>query len=395
MKISWFVSLALSAVFGISPAFAGPAEDMLAQSGMTVDGLVAMCDNAKNTPPANEKERMTLDPVAYEALVLAYEKAVPNPKDFYRFDGKSPAEQAMWMVGKKYNLGSAAAFIDRALANPAPGVRAKAVELLAGGLFGNSEKNREIAKQLIAKESEKPVLAALVRVFANDGGRVPEIGAFFVKCLDDGDPAVRNTVAVFTPSSWNAKVPGLAEKFAEMIVKEPDAAVRKSVCERAGKLGNDVCVDAYRAALQDKNYTGPALKGLLSMWWGYPLYNTNSEKAYRLTLEFFQAAPAEAATWPAAMFASFSDLTLKSDRGLEKWKAASPWYKPEEVQTALLPLLAVKNLQGLVRVQIAKALVAHGMDKAQLLEKVEKEAADWGMRDYDLKSLKNTIEKAK
>lgn len=360
--------------------FAGPAEDMLAAATPTLEGLVEMAEKANNKPAEDEKKKPTLDPVAYEALVLAHKGAKFLPDSFYKLDAKTPAVKALAEIRKKYNLPGADSFIDRVLANPDPGVRVKAVTMLGGSLFGTASANRAKAKAMLDKETAAPVISAIIYTFANDGGREPEIGQFLVKGLSHADPVVRRSVVAYSTSSWNFKTPGLAEKMAEMILAEKDAKVRNDLLERAGSLGKDVIADSYVKVLdgsENVDIKARALTGLLKMWWSFPLYNTHCEKAYRKTLAFIPEIKDDRAN--RKLFSSLlSALAWRSStqRTMDDYAKNAPWYKGEEVRNALLPMAEFKNIDAMTHAKLFKALNSHGASKEEVTELVNKRIAE-------------------
>ena len=379
-------------------SFSGPAEDMLAAAQPTMEGLIEMADKAKNKPAADEKKKPTLDPVAYEALVLAHKGVTPNANDFLKLDSKAPAVKALIEIKKKYNLPSCDSFIDRVLANADPSVRAKAVTMLGGGLFGTSTNNRAKIKALIAKEDADPVIAAIIYTFANDGDKEPEIGKFLVKGLSSENPAIRKTVAVFSTSSWNAKNDELAKKLAELILTEKDAKVRESILERAGSLDKDVIFESYNKVLDSDasaDVKAKALTGILKMWWSFPLYNTHNEKAYKKTLAYIPQIKDEAAN-KKLFSALFSALSSKSSikKTQDEYAKKAPWYVADDVKKILLPLVDYKVFNAMDRTRLFKAIYAHGATKEEVTALVQKfiDAAtsnfDKGQYENLLKSLK-------
>ena len=360
-------------------SIAGPAEDMLAKAELTEAGLVAMADAAKNIPAEDAKKKPTLDPVAYEALLLAHKGVAGDPKSFYRLDYKAPAVKALAEVRKKYNLPSHEPFIDRLLANPDPSVRAKAVTLMSKFLWGTSASSKGKAVELLKTETEPIVLAAIISTFANDGGKVPEIGQFLVKCLDNSDPVVRKAVAAYSTSSWNFETPGLSEKLAELILTEKDANARKEILERAGSLGKDVIYESYAKVLDGDESTeikAMAMKGLLKMWWSFPLYNTYNEKAYRKTLAFIPTIKDEPAN-KKLLNAALDALGQKSSdqRTLKTYATNAPWFVEADVKAVLLPLVDFANIDTFSRAKLFKGIYLPGGSADEVKAIVEKAIA--------------------
>ncbi len=412
----------LLALFMISAALlAGPAEDMLASAELTVEGLVNMAKRADNTPAAKEGQKPTLDPVAYEALVLAFKDAECSADNFYKLSSKSVASEAMREVTKLYQLPSSAPFIGRLLDNPAVPIRVRAVTMLSGGLFGNSGASRQKIVSLMEKETEAPVIAAIVYTFANDGGKEPAIGQYLVKCLDSADPVIRRTVVCYSCSSWNFKTEGLAEKMADMLLTEEDPKVLDALFNYSGNLGKDVICDSFAKLYEGKWMKEKAddedeekaaermkeeqaklaaiqpkvLKGLIKMWWNFPLYNTHCEKAYEKTLEYIGQIPRDASS--KKLLAGLNELGQKSSvkRTVDDYLKNAPWYEPETVRQALEPLVAIKGLDAFQRAKFIKALFAHGAAKEDLETMVEKLITEEELREFDANQLRKAVSELK
>ena len=363
-----FLAIGLLATASL-PLLATPAEDMLKASEKSIDGLVSMAKGAKNKPPEKEGQKGELDPVAWEALILSYADVPAAPGNFYRFKSGNKTDKAIRQVLKEFRVPHVPEMAERLLANESPAVRAAMVARLSGGFFGNSKTSLELIKGLLDKEKSPVVIAAIIRTFANDGGKVPEIGAFLVRQLGHEDPVVRRAVVCFAPSSWNFKTPGLAEKLAEMLSEEKDPEVRAAVLTYACKLGNDVLVEPYVKALSDADSLtrGKALEGLVKMWWAFPLYDTHSEKAYRASLKALgEAKPGRALALENSRV--FNTLALKNSqqRIMDKWAGTAPWYVAADVRKVLLPWFQCGDIPIYIRTNILKALYSHGMPKDEL-----------------------------
>ncbi|MBO4345621.1 MAG: hypothetical protein J5833_07690 [Victivallales bacterium] len=377
---------------------AGPAEEMLAAAQQTKEGLVEMADKAKNTPAEQEGKKPTLDPVAYEALILAHKGVPLQANPYYSLNYSAPAAKALSEVTKKYYLPKTDSFIDRLLANPDKSVRFKAVTLIKGGLFGSSSANRDRVIKLIAKETAPEVQMAIVSCFANDGGKDAEIGKFLVKCLDNADPVVRQAAVSYSCSSWNFKTPGLAEKIAELIANEKNAKARLIILEYSGKLGKDVITDALAKVLEGNDTTevkGKALKGLLNAWWFYPLYNTYNEKAYKATLAYIPKIADESAN--LKLFDALTDLSRKSSnpKTLEEYAKNAPWYVAADVKKAILPLIDYEHIRSMTRARLIAALYAQGGTKEEVTEIINKLLADETLGSFDKGQYERVLKELK
>ena len=97
--------LAVLAAFALTTAaFATPAEEMLKAAPKTEAGLVAMADKAPGNKPApadNKNAKPTLDPVAFEALILAYADAKVDAKTLKRLEANAGSEADILKVANK------------------------------------------------------------------------------------------------------------------------------------------------------------------------------------------------------------------------------------------------------------------------------------------------------
>ncbi len=366
---------------------ATPAEDMLAAAEKSEDGLVAMAEKANNTVDKDGKK--ILDPVAYEALFLAFQFAEPNARNY---DLGGYPFKALSKIRRNYKMPSIDEFLPRMLAHPSPKIRANALSYIRTFL-GVSKTNLERTNDMLTNEKDPVVIAAMVRALANEGDRNPAVGAFLVRCLDNPDPVVRYVVGIHSPSSWNYKNQALADKLADLIVNEKDENTRKYICEYAGRLNNDAIVDAYSKVIfteTDPQIQNAAIKGLLLTWWCYPLHNTDRQKGYELSLKFFREfkpnsrVPSTSAIFPLTSSAAPS-------KSFEKWKEKATWYKPEDVAAVFLPYATDKDYPKMLRQSAIKILAYNGYTKEQVQELVTKLAADGLLSKFDVSSLERFI----
>ena len=366
---------------------ATPAEDMLAAAEKSEDGLVAMAEKANNTVDKDGKK--VLDPVAYEALFLAFQFAEPNARNY---DLAGYPYKALSKVRRNYKMPAIDEFLPRMLAHSSPNVRANALSYIKSFL-GVSKTNLERTNAMLTNETNPVVIAALIKALANEGDRQPEVGAFLVRCLDNPDPIIRYVAAIHSSTSWNWKNQALADKLADLIVNEKNADTRKYICEYAGRLNNDVIVDAYSKVIftePDTRIQNAAIKGLLLTWWSYPLHNTDRQKGYELSLKFFREfkpnskVPNSNALFPLTSCAS-------GTKAFDKWKEKATWYKPEDVATLFLPYATDKDYPNSIRQYAVKILAYNGYTKEQIQELVTKLAEEGLLSKFDVSSLERFI----
>lgn len=380
---------------------AGPAEDMLAKATKSVDGLVAMCDQAKNTPPAQNGRRPTLDPVAFEALCLAFDGVpfITKPGSLFMLEHKSAPSQAMLKVRKKYLLPEADEFLPRLLTHASPAVRAYAVVLLDGGLFGKSEKSFEFIKPLLTSEKEPGVLASISRIFARNAANHPEIADFILRQLNHENALLREvTVSSFCNFHENAKLTKIAEKLAELIAKEPNHDTRQTVCNYVGQLGNEIFIDPLVAVINgnDEVLRARAIKSLINLWYCFPLFRNTSEAAYRQTLKILPEVAKLPGKRHAYMSTSLGELSRKSTikKTRDAYAAAAPWFKPEEVRAALIPFIHAETFSPAVVQGVIRTIYAHGATKAEIQAEIDKFKAA-GHKAHEINMLQKQVDRLK
>lgn len=372
-------------VLASAVAFAGPAEDMLAGAGaITEESLIAMCEKANNEPVPNSKKLKYLDPVAYEAMILAYKDAPINPKTYVV--GSCPASKAMSKLRRNYRFPTIDSMLDRLMTNPSPAIRATAMSQARQFLFGTSSKSRQIVRPYLDKETDPVAIVGALTAFSNDGAKVPEIGAFIIKQLNNTDPIVRRMAILHSCSSWNLKTPGFVEKIADLLVNEKDITVLKAACGYAGKLKSELIVEAYAkllASTNDDAIKTEAQKGMAPLWWDYPFFKQGLESAYKLQLKELKALSEKKV--PMSYWLAFNTIASKSSnaKNMEKWYALIPWYKAEDVRAIFLAFLNNAENPRMVRSSAAKVLFTHGMSKEDLTALCEKFKTE-GQKDANL-----------
>lgn len=374
---------------------ATPAEDMLSAAAKTEEGLVAMADNAKNTPAADAKKKPILAPVAYEAMILAYADVEVNPKEQYSFKSNY-VTKAMNAISKKYQMPSMDEFLPRLLEHENAKVRAKALSLMPTFLTGISNKNSALCQKIMDTEKDPIVLGVLIQKLRNEGNKNPGIARFLVSQLDSADAEIRYMATIHCASTWNNKVQALVDKYVDMILNEKDAKVRSAVCRYAARVGNEAVLAPYEKILADKDqakFHKDALEGIVILWWNFPLFAFNSQKAYELTVKYLKELP-RSKELPAMPI--LQALSMKAqDKTMEKWREKSPWFKPEEIQPLLVPYVTDNTLRLTERTKAIKALWNMGYTAEQLAALVAECEATGTEKPSDLKQLDKTLKDLK
>jgi len=373
---------------------ATPADEMLAAAEKTEAGLIAMADGAKNT--TNDKGKVILDPVAYEAMVLAYQACVADPTSQYDFKSDY-VTKAMNAIRKKYVMPSTDEFLPRLLVHENANIRAKALSLMPTFLLGISNKNSKICQDMLENEKDPIVIAQLIKNLRNEGNKNQDIAKFLTAQLFSENAEIRYVAVIHCSSSWNSKVKPMAEKMADMILNEKEAKVRSAACARASRLGDEIVIPSLVKVLdskQDAKFHKDAVTGLMVLWWDFPLYSYASETAYTVTLKYLKE-------WPVAknspMEAALDALSKSSsqEKTIKAWQEKSAsFFKGEDVQLLLLPYLENQELKPYIRVRALSALYNMGYPKEKLVEFVDQYEAS-GAKPADVKNFRSALEKLK
>lgn len=330
---------------------------------LVVSSLVLAAGPASNKPPLTRE--------AYKKLVLGLAdcKVVG-----YDIDGKCAGVKALQDAIKETNTplkdlaGMNEGLGRELLGHASPAIRIKGANLTSS-VLGTGTASQDAIVAAGAKEKDPGVLQAFIRVVSSSGAKNPKVAAFLIKSADHSDMKVRLQAVYALSSAWNREMAGGAEKLLSMAQKDAEVDVRKAACEYGGKLGNPVLLPFMEKATEktdDKVMYTACMKGLLTMFYDYPLFGTSNEAAYKLFLKRMAEKPRSSVRPPWTLTGAFEKYTSQTTSGFTDWKKAASWFKPADVQKVLIDILKDKDAYLMGRRGAVGSLVGLGSTGAEL-----------------------------
>jgi hypothetical protein len=251
------------------------------------------------------------------------------------------------------------------LRHASPAVRVKAAELMADTVEG-----RAAIADAAAAERELGVLAAYIRAVADDGARVPKVGAMLLALADHADPAIRLQAVDAIALTANRWLTGGPEKLVALAQGDREPKVRQAACEKGGKLGNEVFLPLYEkvtASDSDPDLYAACMEGLVAMFHNHPGFDTSSEAAYRLFLRRLEAKPRNEHVPPWSVMSAFCYFSHDADLGkLAAWKKSATYFNADEVKRAMASVITDRSASWMARSAAIESMVGLGASKAEL-----------------------------
>ena len=180
-----------------------------------------------------------------------------------------------------------------------------------------------------------------------------------------------------------------------------DRRVRLIACEYAGRLGDDALIPIYQeltADVRDPALYGACLAGLLAMWARSPLFDTYSEKAYRLTLRLIERRPRtkDSPPWSIMMdlMMAFQEPAT-SNKYLEQWLGQATWFKAADLRKTLGSVVGDLDAHAGARRFAADTIVALGAPLKELEAlRARLGAAGHGEDDEEERELAKKLDEA-
>ncbi len=208
----------------------------------------------------------------------------------------------------------------------------------------------ELENFLIEKataETDTVVVACVLNGLKNALSERSEFADFAVECAKHEDASIRY---------WSAMVLGFYrldddEKYVDAMIalmQDSDVEVAKYACKKAGSLHSEKVVATIETILADEalvDLHGPATEALQELWMGYPFYEGKSEAAYRAHMAYLNtdSTNAKIPSWLA-----IASITNPGGK-FEDWKAASTYFKAEELVAALSKIVCDADVDKLAK----------------------------------------------
>lgn len=221
--------------------------------------------------------------------------------------------------------------------------------------------DEELENLLIDKataETDKVAVACALNGLKNALSERSEFADFAAECAKHEDASIRY---------WSAMVLGFYrldddEKYVDAMIslmQDSDVEVAKYACKKAGSLNSEKVVATIETILADETLVdlhGPATEALQELWMGYPFYKGTSEAAYRAHLAYLNtdSTNAKVPSWLA-----ISSITNPGGE-FENWKAASTYFKAEELVAALSKIVCDADVDKLAKTTAIQKIGAFG-----------------------------------
>ncbi len=332
-------------------------------------------DTASSTPPVMPTAGPAGQVNVADANLERYQRIVRNvadcPLEGYQIVPTCPGmhELAAGISGVPVDV---RAELGRSMISHAsPAVRVKAAELMnvAHGVGPSPESQNAIA-EAAGREKHPGVLRAFIRVIADKGAENPKVGAVLLAAADHADKSVRLQAVYALTSQANRGLADGSTKLARLAEKDPDAKVRTTACEYAGKLGGDDLLPLYEkltASAADPDLYAACMEGLVRMFHNQPVLDTANEKAYRLFLARLAKSPRSEQSPPWSVMSTFCYYSHGGDETrLADWKKRAPWFDANEVKRVMTSVISDKATSWMARAAAIESMVGLGATKPEL-----------------------------
>jgi hypothetical protein len=245
-----------------------------------------------------------------------------------------------------------------------------AIRVTAAGLMPRSNEGREAIADAAAVERDPGVLQAFIRVVAEDGARVPKVGAMLLAVAGHADQKIRLAAVDALAAPANRGLGGGAEKLVALAQSDGDIKVRQAACEKAGKLGNEALLPLYEkatASTADADMYAACMEGLVAMFHNHPVFDTSSEAAYRLFLRRLEAKPRTEHAPPWSVMSTFCYFSHDADLDkLAAWKKQAGYFKPDDVKRVMASVISDRSASWMARSAAIESMVGLGASKDEL-----------------------------
>lgn len=242
---------------------------------------------------------------------------------------------------------------------PVRALGATYLSLISGADVASSD----MIADAMAKESEIPVLAHMVRSAGPAAERSPKVAAAIIAAAGHADKSVRFHATTILA---NPKIPGATAKILELAEKDPDREVRNLACSNLGQHGEEALalLEKVTADTTSPSY-GACFVGLVRQWASPPHFDTESEKAYKLTIQRIAAKPHNEQSPGYTGLTLIAQLADEAGEAAE-WRKKHAWFKQGPLVKALGEALVDPNTGYAARSGALDAAVKLGATKADL-----------------------------
>lgn len=379
---------------GVEAAGEGQAEaaKAVAEAAKNIKGAEALADKAKDLKAlANDGPELTIE--EYEKLLLGLSACQLTERGI---DSKCEAATKFNEARRNRNTllkgagGALAALGRKHISHESPAVRMQAAQLM-GSLFGASPDSQTAIIEAAKAEKDPNVLTAMLRSVSSSIGKNPALLELMMANASHADDGVRRAVVQAFTSTWAKDTVGTLEKAMEIVEKDASPDVREQACRRLGSRADEKALPLLEKltadSKKDPKLYSACMAGLIAMWASPIPHEKPSEKAYKLTLQRLKAKPRSENQPP---WTAISGLGWAKN---EKFQAAAPWFKNDDVIAALVDIVKDRDTNWLGRTSAVDTLKKLGADNA-VLEGLQKAYADSADKPGPDKHVLDKINKA-
>ncbi len=360
MKTSLLCALSLIAC-GKSDGEAPPAADKVASAKVHEAAKPAVAPAIVQTTDLSGVKPRVESPVL-EQLLLGIERC---PLEGHQVVPTCPGMEA-FAAGTK----GKAATLDAPLGAKLLGHASPAIRVMAAELMADTVEGRAAIAEAAGAEREAGVLQAYIRAVADDGARVPKVGAMLLAVAEHADRTIRLAAVDAIALPANRWLAGGPEKLVVMAQADRDPKVRQAACEKGGKLGNEVFLPLYEkatASAADPDMYAACMEGLVAMFHNHPGFDTSSEAAYRLFLKRLETRPRSEHTPPWSVMSAFCYFSHDADLDkLAAWKKSATYFNADEVRRVMAGVISDRSASWMARSAAIESMVGLGASKAEL-----------------------------
>ena len=299
-----------------------------------------------------DRENVTVD--EYVWLISTY--SYVNIKDDLTLE-KNITDEAIKAIASNAKP-SQEKYIEKIIKSESPQVRGYALTLMPS-LIGVSSKNLELAKELIKNETNDYVLYQATKALSNEAKSGKEIADFLIKMAEHQNAKIRTAAAGALGNSWSEGVEGAVQTVIKLM-NDTDKDVRKVACRNAGKLNDESVIEPLVQILNnsdDADIHGSCIEGLVTLWYDYPFFKKNSEKAYNATMDYLKKTPRtdKVPAWTAV--GSFKTTSTQSS--FTEWKQKATYFNTDDLYNIMVDIIKDENANYLSRTSAIDIVKAH------------------------------------
>lgn len=317
--------------------------EKLDYANMTADDLLSHI---------KDKEKVTVD--EYVWLISTYSNVkIKNDMTLE----KNITDEALSSIDAKAKP-SQSEYMEKLIKSDAPQVRGYALSLMPT-LTGVSKSNLELAKELIAKETDEYVLYNAVKALSNEAKNGKEIADFLIKMASHENAKIRVQAASALGNSWSEGVEGAVATIITLM-NDKDTDVRKTACRNAGKLNDESVIEPLVKILNntdDADLHGSCIEGLTTLWYDYPFFKKTSANAYNATMDYLKKTPRtdKIPAWTAV--GAFK--TASTQDSFKEWKQKATYFNTNDIYNIMVNIIKDPNANYLARTSAIDVIKTH------------------------------------